>query len=212
VSGGARAAMAVYVCCFLLAAARACWLAARRASPGARGAGGSALMVATLAPPAPPAPRLAFSVGWPCVAYILPLAVNAPEGSPGALEAGSHHGGALSGLGALSGGAPPDPRTQRWPRARPEGSPVSRSPRAPAGARLSTTGLLGCVAAHALAYVLVETGISNAVVREVEDDDGGEGRRAGGARARHGGAARERLGDERSASQSLLEGLEAPPA
>lgn len=51
----------------------------------------------------------------------------------------------------------------------------------PGTSRLSTTGLLGCVAVHAAVYVLVETSISHAVVKRAVGSDGGDSRTSQGS-------------------------------
>ena len=94
--------------------------------------------------------------------------------------------------------------------------------------RLRTTGLLGCLAAHAIIYIVVETGITHSVVADVEeaagdDEEGGQQERAGGDAGGScgGGAARawqavglgpgaQTSGDQRA--QCLLAGMEAPVA
>ncbi|KAI8471107.1 MAG: bacterial low temperature requirement A protein-domain-containing protein [Monoraphidium minutum] len=78
--------------------------------------------------------------------------------------------------------------------------PLLADPPGRAG-RLRTTGLLGCVAAHAVIYIAVETAITASVVSEVEAAADGGGGDGGG-----GGAG------EAESGRSLLEGMEAPTA
>ncbi|GBF95347.1 hypothetical protein Rsub_07775 [Raphidocelis subcapitata] len=87
------------------------------------------------------------------------------------------------------------------------------------GGSLRTTGLLGCIAAHALAYVLVEAVMSHAVASEVEGaiDQGGDGGGEGGGGEGGGGEAgveerQARCGGADDGARSVAEGFGAAMA
>jgi hypothetical protein len=87
-----------------------------------------------------------------------------------------------------------------------------------AGARLTTTGLLGCLAAHAAVFVLIETGFTHSVaaeVEEVEDREGDGGVEGGAGRGGAGwgggrgpGGAGVPCGSDDERGRSLLAGME----